>query len=93
MTDLEQRLSYLEGLIGVKKSPGGGGGGGTVTSVTATGPLQITGVATVTPNVRITPGAQSDVPVWDAGPAAYVIRQLTADDIAAGFSITGFAGA
>lgn len=73
---------------------GGGGGTGTVTSVTASAPLQVTGTVGVTPNVKVIPaGVQSEVIVWDGGVGgSYSIRQLTQDDIAAGFSITGFSG-
>src|SRR5208282_5833875 len=35
---------------------------------------------------------QSAVPVFDTVPGKYDIRQLTQDDIAAGFAITSFAG-
>jgi|SRR6185437_10627920 len=91
---IEARLAHLEALVGqaLARSNGGGGSGG-VTLVTATDPMQITGSAGLHPNVRIKPGtAQSQVPVWDVGAGAYVIRQLTEDDIAAGFSISGFSG-
>jgi hypothetical protein len=36
--------------------------------------------------------SQSDVPIWDTSLSHYSIRQLTADDIAAGFTINSFAG-
>ena len=47
--------------------------------------IQSVPVATTTP-------VQGAVPVFDAVPGKYDIRQLTQDDIAAGFAITSFAG-
>ena len=47
--------------------------------------IQTVPVATTTP-------VQSAVPVFDTVPGKYDIRQLTQDDIAAGFAITSFAG-
>src|SRR5208282_5487785 len=47
--------------------------------------IQSVPVATTTP-------VQSAVPVFDTVPGKYDIRQLTQDDIAAGFAITSFAG-
>jgi hypothetical protein len=129
---------------GINPNDPGGGGTGTVTDVTGTSPIVITGVPTVTPNVTINPAtdttagsmsaadklkldglspgggvssvtggngiavtgptdtptvelnptgaAQSDVYVWDTGAGKFDLRQLTADDIGAGFAISSFTG-
>lgn len=71
--------------------PGGGGGG--VDAVTADFPLENVGDATNV-EVAVEPAEQeSDVIVWDtSGTPGWRIRQLTADDIAAGFSIESFTG-
>lgn len=87
--EIEQRVAQLEELVWLAFGRTGAAGG--VLTVGATAPLTSTGG--LHPVIAITPGAQSDVPVWDGGGGgAYSIRQLTADDIAAGFSITSFTG-
>ena len=69
-------------------------GSGSVTSVSGGNGIKITGVPTVTPGVELDPtgAAQSDVYVWDSGPATFDLRQLTQDDILPGFAISSFTG-
>jgi hypothetical protein len=74
-----------------------GGTSATSGSFTAGGDLSgtstdqiVTGLYT-NPLASTTP-SQSDVPVWDTSLSHYSIRQLTADDIGAGFTINGFSG-
>jgi hypothetical protein len=62
----------------------GGDLSGSSTSQTVIG-LYNNALASTTP-------AQSDVPVWDTSLSHYSIRQLTSDDIGAGFSINSFSG-
>lgn len=82
-----------------QRQAGGGGGGSGITQLhqdVVAGPGTGNVAATVEgiqtdPIVSSPPYTASEVPVAD-GAGHFVIRQLTADDIAAGFSITGFAG-
>ena len=73
---------------------GASSGVGTVTSVGGGNGIKITGVPTVNPGVELDPtgAAQSDVYVWDSGPAQFDLRQLTQDDILPGFAISSFTG-
>ena len=80
-------------------APAAGGGGGGITQLTGdvragpgTGsvPATMQGIQTVP--VAATPPVQSAVPVYDTIAAEYDIRQLTQDDITAGFSIASFTG-
>ena len=84
--------AQLNQIMRIVSSGGGGGGSfvpggdlsGTVTDQTVIG-LYTNPLASTSPT-------QSCVPVWDNALSHYSIRELTADDIGAGFSITGFSG-
>lgn len=89
------RLAELEMVSALFAINAGDGGVvppvGGITEVDGVEPIEVTTVGTVA-TVKIAPGSQSQVPVWDTGPNRYDIRQLTQDDILPGFSIVSFTG-
>jgi hypothetical protein len=101
---LDPTLSYLE-YVARRKAIGGGSGGtgptgasGPTGATGGTGPTGATGPASSNATefqsvpIAATSVGQSFVYVYDTASSEFDLRQLTADDIGAGFSITSFSG-
>ena len=72
--------------ITIDRSVVSGGGSGTVTSVTGTAPVVITGIATITPNVTITASTTA------AAGSMSAADKLKLDGIGTGATVTGVTG-